>query len=254
MAVKRIMTFLRLNNVGVEFPVYNGTSRSFRQALFRSVGGKVAAHHETVTVNALSDITVNLEEGDRLGLIGHNGAGKTTLLRVLAGAYFPTEGTIDALGFRSALTDIGMGLDPELTGYANIVNKLVLMGLTYVEARAKIPEIEEFTELGEYLALPMRTYSTGMSLRLAFSIATAIVPDILILDEMIGAGDARFIEKAKKRTDDFLDKTKIMVISSHDMTLLRRYCNKVMWLQEGRVRELGSSDEVIERYVAHASA
>jgi len=212
------------------------------------VGGKVAAHNETVTVKALSNITTKLEEGDRLGLIGHNGAGKTTLLRVLAGAYFPTEGTIDSKGFRSALTDIGMGLDHELTGYSNIINKLVLMGLTYSEARAKIPEIEEFTELGEYLALPMRTYSTGMYLRLAFSIATAIVPDILILDEMIGAGDARFIEKAKKRTDEFLDKTKIMVISSHDMSLLKRYCNKVMWLQEGSVRELGLTDEVIQSY------
>ena len=143
-----------------------------------------------------------------------------------------------------------MGLDAELTGYQNMLNKLVLMGLTYTEARKKTAEIEEFSELGEYLALPMRTYSTGMYLRLAFAIATCIVPDILILDEMIGAGDAHFIEKAKRRTDEFLDKTKIMVISSHDMDLLKRYCTKVMWLQEGRVREMGTTDEVIAKYVS----
>lgn len=244
------MAFLRLDHVSVEFPIYNSVARSLRHTLFRTVGGTVATHNEVVTVKALCDISVNLEEGDRLGIIGHNGAGKTTLLRVLAGAYWPTSGSIESNGFRSALTDIGMGLDPELTGYSNILNKLVLMGMTYTEARAKIPEIEEFSELGEYLALPMRTYSTGMYLRLAFAVATTIVPDILILDEMIGAGDAHFIEKAKKRTDEFLDKTKIMVISSHEMDLIRRYCNKVMWLQEGRVRELGPADEIIKSYIA----
>jgi ABC-type polysaccharide/polyol phosphate transport system ATPase subunit len=244
------MSFIRLQDVCVEFPIYNSVARSLRHALFRTVGGTVARHNQIVTVNALNNISLELNDGDRFGIIGHNGAGKTTLLRVLAGAYWPTSGNIEVQGSRAALTDLGMGLDTELPGYDNIVNKLVLMGLTYQEARARIPEIEEFTELGEYLALPMRTYSTGMSLRLAFAIATTIIPDTLILDEMIGAGDAHFLEKAKKRTDEFLDKTKIIIISSHDMSLLRRYCNKVMWLQEGKIREMGPPDEVISKYIA----
>jgi len=243
------MAYLKLKNVSVEFPVYNSVARSLRHTLFKTVGGTVAAHNKIVIVKALDNISIELNEGDRFGLIGHNGAGKTTLLRVFSGGYFPTSGNIEVNGFRSALTDINMGLDAELTGYNNIVNKLVLMGLGFEEARAKIQEIEDFSELGEYLSLPMRTYSTGMYLRLAFAIATSIVPDILILDEMIGAGDAHFIEKAKNRTDEFLDKTKIMIISSHDLDLVKRYCNQVMWLQEGRVRELGPSDEVISKYL-----
>lgn len=247
------MSYIKLKDISVQFAIYNSVAQSLRHAIYRSVGGSVAAHNQIVVVNALNNISLDLKDGDRFGLIGHNGAGKTTLLRVFSGGYVPTSGSIEVSGFRSALTDINMGLDAELTGYVNIVNKLVLMGISFSEAREKIPEIEEFSELGEYLALPMRTYSTGMYLRLAFAIATAVVPDILILDEMIGAGDARFIEKAKKRTDEFLDKTKIMVISSHDMDLMRRYCNKVMWLQEGRVREYGSADEVINKYLKVAA-
>jgi ABC-type polysaccharide/polyol phosphate transport system ATPase subunit len=248
------MAYLRLNDVSVEFPIYNSMGRSLRHTLFRSVGGQVAAHNEVVTVKALSGITLDLKPGDRLGIIGHNGAGKTTLLRVFAGAYWPTTGTIESGGTRTALTDIGMGLDGELTGYENIVNKLVLMGLNFAEAKSRIPEIEEFSELGEYLGLPMRTYSTGMYLRLAFAVSTTLVPDILILDEMIGAGDARFIEKAKQRTDEFLNKTKIMLISSHDLALLKRYCNKVLWLDGGKVRRYGDVDDIIAEYVGAPTA
>lgn len=244
------MSYIKLKDVSVQFAIYNSVAQSLRHTIYRSVGGGVAAHNHIVVVNALNNISLELKDGDRFGLIGHNGAGKTTLLRVFSGGYVPTSGSIEVNGFRSALTDINMGLDAELTGYVNIVNKLVLMGLSFSQAKNLIPEIEEFSELGEYLALPMRTYSTGMYLRLAFAIATAVVPDILILDEMIGAGDAHFIEKAKKRTDEFLDKTKIMIISSHDMDLMRRYCNKVMWLQEGCVREFDSADVVIKKYLS----
>jgi ABC-type polysaccharide/polyol phosphate transport system ATPase subunit len=243
------MTHVILNDVCLEYPVYNGSSRSVRQLLFRQVGGEIAYHNQAVTVRALDRISFSLHEGDRLGIVGHNGAGKTTLLRIIAGAYWPTHGSIDVDGTRSALTDISMGLDPELTGYNNVINKLVLMGMTFKEAQNHSKAVEEFSELGSYLALPMRTYSTGMYLRLAFAIATSIAPDILILDEMIGAGDARFIEKAKKRTDEFLDQTKIMVISSHDMDLIRRYCNKILWLENGAIKKLASDVSVISEYL-----
>lgn len=246
------MAHISLHQVCVEFPIYNSVSRSLRNTLFKTVGGVVAAHNQTVTVKSLQDISLALQDGDRLGLIGHNGAGKTTLLRTLAGAYYPTSGSITHSGKRTALTDIGMGLNPELTGYANIVDKLVLMGYTYARAKSRIQDIEDFSELGEYLSLPLRTYSTGMYLRLAFAIVTSIVPDILILDEMIGTGDARFLEKIKNRTDDFLGQTKIMIIASHDAALIKRYCNKTLWLHQGSIKAYGATQDILERYASNS--
>ena len=191
------MAHIRLSDVGVEFPIHNAHSRSLQLQVFGKLGGKLAQHNQAVFVRALQGVNLSFEDGDRVGIIGHNGAGKTTLLRVLAGVYEPTFGSISVDGRLSSFTDITLGMDPEATGLENIIFRCVFMGLSFAEARRLSPSIQEFSELGEFLRLPVRTYSTGMFLRLAFAISTSIEPDIIIMDEMIAGGDARFIEKAK---------------------------------------------------------
>lgn len=248
------MTRVLLNNVAVDFPVYQGVSRSFRIAVFQAVGGNLEEHNQRCVVSALKDVSLDLHEGDRLGLVGHNGAGKTTLLRVISGVYPPTRGTLEIHGSISALTDLSMGMDQELTGRQNIINRLVLMGHTFRFAREMAAGIEAFSELGSFLDLPMRTYSTGMFLRLAYSVATCITPEILILDEMVSAGDASFMEKVKLRTREFLGRTKILVLASHNLSMLEEYCNKGIWLNHGSVQGFGEIGEVLDAYRASSAA
>src|SRR5262245_56165567 len=183
------MAFISLDGVSIAFPIFTSTTRSLKTAVFSRLGGTLAAHDNTVIVEALKNISLNLTDGDRLGLVGHNGAGKTSLLRVIAGVYPPLVGRAMIEGKVSSFTDITLGMDPEATGWENIVFRCVFMGMTFAEARAVSPAIGEFSELGEFLDLPVRTYSGGMFLRLAFAISTTVQPDILVMDEMIGAGD-----------------------------------------------------------------
>jgi ABC-type polysaccharide/polyol phosphate transport system ATPase subunit len=198
---------------------------------------------------ALRDICLDLADGDRLGLIGRNGAGKSTLLRVLAGIYEPPSGRARIEGTVASLTDITMGMDLEATGYENIVLRGVFLGLRVNDVRRMIPEIEAFTELGEFLKLPLRTYSSGMMLRLAFSVTTAVVPEILIMDEMIGAGDAAFVVKAKARLNQMISNSRILVIASHDVEMVRRFCNRAALMETGRIVRLGPVDQVIADYL-----
>lgn len=244
------MTRIVLDGVSVDFPIYQGVSRSFRIAVFEAVGGKLEDHNQRCVVSALKDVTFELAEGDRLGLVGHNGAGKTTLLRVISGVYPPTQGKLWINGSISALTDLSLGIDNELTGRENIINRLILLGHTFRSARELSREIEEFSELGGFLDLPMRTYSSGMSLRLAYSVATCMTPEILILDEMVSAGDAAFMGKVKKRTREFLDRTKILVLASHNLAMLKEYCNKGLWLDHGAIKEFGEIDAAVKGYRA----
>jgi ABC-type polysaccharide/polyol phosphate transport system ATPase subunit len=242
------MALIHLDNISVNFPIYTSHTRSIRTALFSKLGGQLASHNNTVVVEAIKNLSLTLEDGDRLGLIGHNGAGKTSLLRVISGVYPPQQGEVNIIGKSASFTDITLGMDMEATGYENIIFRCVFLGLTFKEARELSPSIAEFSELGEFLDMPVRTYSTGMFVRLAFSISTSIEPDILIMDEMIGAGDQSFIEKAKARIDGLLEKTKILVISSHDMGIVQKICNKVMWLEKGEVKMMGSAEEVLAAY------
>ena len=174
------------------------------------------------------------------GWSGNNGAGKTTLLRVLAGAYPPTSGTIERVGRITALTDISLGMDPEATGLENILFRLVFMGLTFAEARKLSPEIEQFSELGNYLKMPVHTYSSGMYLRLAFSISTAVNSEIIVMDEMISAGDAHFIAKAQRRLSELLERVSIIVVATHDAAVMQGFCNRLIWLDRGEIRGIGS--------------
>jgi ABC-type polysaccharide/polyol phosphate transport system ATPase subunit len=244
------MTRIRLVDVTVDFPIHNASSRSLQLHVFGAIGGKLAEHNKAVVVRALNNISLEFGEGDRIGIVGHNGAGKTTLLRVLAGAYKPTRGTIDIQGRVTPFTDITLGMDPEATGLENIVFRCVFMGLTFAEAKRLSPSIEKFSELGEYLRLPVRTYSSGMFLRLAFAISTSIAPDIIIMDEMIAAGDARFIAKAEARLSELLQQAKILVFATHDARMMQRLCNKVVWLDHGQVRSVGSFEEISSAYLA----
>ncbi len=242
------MTHIKLNKVGLTFSIYNAKTRSIRHEIMHAIGGKVKQLESTVYIKALNNIDLGIKEGDRVGLIGHNGAGKSTLLKVLAGIYEPTEGYIEHEGKISSLTDVTMGMDTESTGYDNIIMRCIFMGMTFKEAKEKASKIIEFSGLSEYINLPTRTYSTGMFLRLAFAISTSVVPDILIMDEMIGAGDAAFIEKARKRSLEMIEKTKIMVISSHDPHILKEICTRGIWMEKGTIKREGLIGEVITEY------
>ncbi|RDI58538.1 ABC transporter ATP-binding protein [Microvirga subterranea] len=243
------MTSITLRNVGVDFPIYNARGRSLKANVLRRVGGHIDSHDgEIVTVEALRDINLELRSGDRLGLVGHNGAGKSTLLRVLAGAYEPSRGVAQINGTVSSLLDMTMGMDPELTGRENITLRGIFLGMTFQEIAELTPAVEEFTELGGFLELPMRTYSTGMTLRLAFAVSTAVQPDILLLDEMISVGDANFADKAESRMEQVMENSSILVLASHDPAMLKRYCNKAVLMNGGQIVAAGSLGDILEQH------
>jgi len=245
------MARIDLHQASVQFPIYNARSRSLKSTIARhAVGATIGSRTENdiVVVNALKNITLSLNPGDRVGIIGHNGAGKTTLLRVFSGAYVPTSGSAEVVGEVSALTDISMGMDPEASGHENIIMRAILLGMNYQQARALAPEVEQFTELGEYLDLPVRTYSTGMMLRLAFAVATSVEPEILIMDEIIAVGDASFMEKATQRIKTLIAKANIFVLASHDEETLKRFCNRAIWLNRGELAAEGPLGRVLADY------
>jgi ABC-type polysaccharide/polyol phosphate transport system ATPase subunit len=239
---------INLNQVVVEFPIINASSRSLQLRLYQALGGKLTSHHRTVVVRALDGVDLELNDGDRLGLIGRNGSGKTTLLRVLAGVYPPGLGSAEITGSISSFTDITLGMDPESTGWENIIFRCVFMGLSFQEAKRRSQAIAEFSELGPYLDFPSRTYSAGMYVRLAFAISTSIEPDILIMDEMISAGDLPFMEKAKRRLHEVIGRANILALASHDLTMIRSICNKVAWLDHGVVKKIGPPEAIVKAY------
>jgi ABC-type polysaccharide/polyol phosphate transport system ATPase subunit len=247
-----------LRNVFIEFPIYGGASRSLKKAAVQAaVGGLLGRDKDKgsiSTVRALSDITFSLREGDRLALVGHNGAGKTTLLRVMAGIYRPIRGHISISGRRVPLFDIGVGLSEEATGYENIFLRGILLGLSRKEIEERVDSIAAFSGLGDYLDLPVRIYSSGMLLRLMFSIATSTDPEILLMDEWLSAGDAAFVEKANQRMASLVDRAGILVLASHDPSLLRRVCNRAVLVQAGSIVEQGSVDDVLAAYAAGTTA
>ena len=245
------MASLILERVTVDFPLY-GSQRSFRSALLSGrTGGAIRRDGKDggrISVRALEDVTLDLHDGDRVGLVGHNGAGKSTLLRVMAGVYEPSGGRIAIEGRLSPLFNMSPGRDFDDTGYENIVTCGLFLGMRREEIERKLPEIAGFSELGEYLNLPARTYSTGMLTRLGFAIATAIDPEVLLLDEGLGAGDARFTERAKARVGSLVNRSSILVIASHSDALIEAMCNKAVLLRAGRVLEYGPVAGVIAAY------
>lgn len=244
------MAYLKLDSVCVDLPIYDAQGRSMKKQLLRLSGqSRIGADgHGVVVVRALDELSFALEKGDRVGLIGRNGAGKSTLLRVLAGIYEPTAGRLERSGKAVPLLDISLGMDENSTGYQNIRLRGLLLGMEIEEIGRKTEEIAEFTELSDYLDLPIRTYSSGMKVRLAFAISTAVDADILLLDEVIGTGDAAFIHKANRRLREFQDRAKIVVVASHSNAVVREMCNKALWLEKGKQVMFGPVDEVVAAY------
>ena len=246
---------LSLDRVSVSFPVYHGGSRSLKKAILsRSSAGRIARDaNDRITIDALRDVTLSLRKGDRLALIGANGAGKTTLLRVMAGVYEPVSGTVELRGRISPMFDIGLGIDVDLSGYDNIRLRGLLLGLSSQDIEERLPDIADFTELGDYLDIPVRTYSSGMMLRLTFAVATCFEPEILLMDEWVSAGDAHFTAKAQRRIDSFVDKASVLVLASHNLEICRRWCNRGLWLVQGQVGAFGSVENAIDGYEAGAA-
>jgi len=242
---------LLVQGVSLDFPLYHGSARSLKKTMMRNMTGRMTADdHNRVVVQALRDIDFHLKPGDRLGLVGRNGAGKTTLLRALAGIYEPQQGRVRVQGSVNALLDPNLGMNMELTGRENIA----LRGQYHNMSRAAIARMEEdvanFAELGDFMGLPVRIYSSGMVVRLGFALATAIRPQVLLMDEWFLAGDANFLEKARARLEDLVRGAEILVLSTHLASVIEEWCSRVIWLDQGRVRADGPVSEVLPAYLA----
>jgi ABC-type polysaccharide/polyol phosphate transport system ATPase subunit len=240
---------LQLKNVCVDYPIFNIKDRTITSNIFSKIGGKIGSREDKhVSVRSLNNISIELQKGDRLGLVGGNGAGKSTLLRTMAGILSPTDGIVDINGNVSTILEMSNGMDNDATGYENIISRLIYLGLTFAEAKNKIEEIESFCELGEFLSLPMSTYSSGMAVRLAFAISTSITPNILIIDEILSVGDASFISKAQDRMKSLMLSSEIIVLAAHDMHVLKEVCNKGIYLKNGEIKFSGNIEDVIKKY------
>ncbi|MDB2324229.1 ABC transporter ATP-binding protein [Alphaproteobacteria bacterium] len=255
------MTFLKLTDVCLDYPIYHASSRSIKKSILSSAGSKFGAQKKIsgdssnrVNIRALSGITLEIKEGDRLALIGANGSGKTTLLKVLNGIYVPTLGDFRSSGKVYSLLDIFLGIDQESTGYENIKLRGMFMGLSSKLMSKHIQEIENFTELGPFLNMPIRTYSSGMLVRLTFAIATCVSPEILLMDEWLSAGDASFFAKAQQRLEKLVGETSILVLASHDLTLLDRWCNRAVLIEHGIITANGSVGEITAMYNERSKA
>jgi lipopolysaccharide transport system ATP-binding protein len=249
------MAHIVAENVSVDFPLYHGSARSLKKTVFARAAGRLGEdnQHRTV-VQALRDINFALSAGDRLGLIGTNGAGKTTLLRTLAGIYEPTCGRVIVDGSINALLDTQLGMNPELTGRENILLRGLYSGLSRIRIRQLEEDVQAFAELGAFMDLPVRMYSSGMVVRLGFGLATAINPQVLLMDEWFMAGDARFMSKARGRLENVVQGAEILVLSSHQNDAIRAWCTRLIWLDHGRMRADGAVDEVLELYMGQQRA
>ena len=233
----------------VEFPIFDAKSRSLKKTFLGKAGGTIGRNTSNVLViEALKDITLSLRTGDRVGLVGHNGAGKSTLLRLLSGIYEPTRGKAIVNGRVAPIFDLGVGMDPEISGYENIIIRGLFLGETRKKMQSKVDEIAEFTELGQYLSMPLRTYSTGMRVRLAMGVVTSIDPEILLLDEGIGAVDAEFLKKAQTRLQRLVERSGLLVFASHSTEFLARLCKTAIWIDHGSIKMMGEIEDVVRAY------
>lgn len=244
------MANISLKQASVVLPIFNSSARSITNTLVSAATGGVLTAQKGghISIEALKNLDLEIVSGDRVGIIGHNGSGKSTLLRLLSGIYEPSSGEIERKGSISSLVDISLGINPESTGRENIFLRGKLMGLSRKEIDEKIDEIIEFSELGDYINLPVRIYSSGMLLRLAFAVSTSITADILIMDEWLSVGDGSFAERASKRLRELVDNSEILVVASHTRSLIEETCNKVVWLEHGVIKKVGSVGEILPEY------
>jgi ABC-2 type transport system ATP-binding protein len=243
------MVRIETRDASVDFPIFDAKSRSLKKAVLGMVGGNINSEDQKVPViEALRDITLTIGDGDRVALVGHNGAGKSTLLRLLSGIYEPTSGTALVEGRVAPIFDLGVGMDPEISGYENIMIRGLFLGMSRKQMESRVDEIADFTELGDFLAMPLRTYSTGMRVRLALGVVTSIDPEILLFDEGIGAVDESFLDKAKTRLSQLVERAGLLVFASHSDELLGQLCNKAVWLEHGRIKQQGGLRDVLTAY------
>ena len=242
------MARIDLTDASLTFSLRKGRNVTLKQYLLK--GMFLNSFNPRVNIHALSDVTLSASDGDRVGVIGHNGAGKSTLLKMIAGVYPPTRGTVKVSGRICSLFEITLGFEYEATGWQNIRYRGYLLGETPKTLAAKVDEIAAFSELGGFLDLPVRFYSAGMLIRLAFAIATAANPEVLLVDEVLSVGDAGFQAKATQRMRDMMSRSRLMVMVSHDLVSIRAMCNQVVWLEQGRVVMKGDPKEVTAAYTA----
>lgn len=243
------MAHIIFEHVNVDFPIYNAKNRSLKNTVMQAAtGGKVSFGAEGTVIRSLEDVSFEIHEGERVGIVGHNGAGKSTLLRALSNVYAPTAGRAEIVGEIGSLVDIGLGIDGEATGRENIFIRGALLGIKRKEIEERFDEIVDFSELGEFINMPVRTYSSGMHLRLAFAVATIIRPEILLMDEWLSVGDAAFNEKAEQRLSNLVESSRILVIASHSRELIERTCNRVLWFEHGHLKMDADSKTVCRSY------
>ncbi|OXC77913.1 ABC transporter ATP-binding protein [Caballeronia sordidicola] len=237
---------IELSNLGVKFRLYHDHSPSLKQ-MIASIGRR-----KPRTFNdfwALNDVSFSIEHGERIGIVGHNGAGKSTLLKTICGIYPPMRGSLNVKGRIAPLLEIGAGFQPELSGRDNIYLNGAILGFSRKLLENVERDVIAFTELEEFIDTPVKYYSTGMYMKLGFAIATAVPPEILILDEMFAGGDASFVEKATARMNRFIDQASIMILVSHSMSLLKEMCDRVIWMEHGQVRGDGPVESIIDQYL-----
>ena len=245
-----VMKAIELDQVSIDYPLDHEDGYSFKNSILNFY--MKAQTPKAEFFRALDNVSLSITKGEKVGIIGLNGAGKSTMLRVMSGIFYPSRGSIKIHGKVSPLLDFATGFEKHLTGIENIKIRLLFLGLSKQEVEEKLPEIVEFSELGDFIYQQVRTYSQGMFIRLAFAVSTSIEPEILIADEIIGAGDAQFATKAKVRLEQFLSKNSTTILSSHSMDLLRNFCNRVIWLHKGRIIGDGKVDDVLMEYEERA--
>ncbi len=244
------MTRLLVEDVSISFPLYHIEARSLKKTVVAAASGRLGQDTKhRLTVEALKNISFSLSSGDRVGFVGSNGAGKTTLLRAMAGIYEPVSGSITIDGAVTALLDANQGLNMDLSGNENIRLRALFNGLSEADIRQLQANVAEFAGLDQFLQLPVRTYSSGMIIRLGFGLATAIKPQILLMDEWMLAGDASFMDKAQQRLETVVQGAEILVLSSHNTDIIKRWCNRVIWMDSGRIRADGTPADVLKAYL-----
>lgn len=244
------MAGINFENVTVDFPVFSSSSRSIKNKLLRvAVGGKINIDENGVSVvRALDGLSFNINDGERVAILGPNGAGKSSLLRVLNGVYEPTVGEVNVVGNIGSLIDISLGIDIEASGLENIYVRGRLLGMSSDQIQQKIPEIIEFSELGEFIEMPVRTYSSGMQMRLAFAVSTTARSNILLMDEWLSVGDENFKNKAEVRMKEVVNSSDIVVIATHSKELILNSCSRAIWLEQGKINMDGNVTEVCSAY------
>lgn len=241
--------FVSVENVSLRFRLYHNRHPNFKEAVIGYLRRRDSGpSFEEFWV--LREISLRFDAGSRVGIIGRNGAGKSTLLRVISGIYQPTRGRVDHHGFLVPIFTVGFGFNGELTGRENIIQAGAIMGIPRREMTERVGRIMQFAELEKFVDTSVKCYSSGMAMRLAFTTATDISPDILLLDEVFGGGDAGFQEKALKRLESLIERTQVVVMVSHDMSIIERFCSRCIWVSDGRVHRDGAPQEVIPEFLA----